>query len=93
MTSQLKTALLLGALTALILIIGNAMGGQTGLVIAFFFALAMNVGSYWFSDKIVLSMYKARELAPHDAPGLHAMIEELARNAGVPKPKLYNVPQ
>lgn len=93
MTSQLKTALLLGALTALILIIGNAMGGQTGLVIAFFFALAMNVGSYWFSDKIVLSMYKARELAPHDAPGLHAMVEELSRNAGVPKPKLYIVPQ
>ncbi|EPR43103.1 protease htpX [Desulfovibrio sp. X2] len=93
MTSQLKTALLLGALTAIILLIGQAMGGRSGLMIAFVLALVMNVGSYWFSDKIVLSMYRARELAPEDAPGLHAMVEDLARNAGIPKPRLVIIPQ
>lgn len=93
MTSQIKTALLLGLLTVLICIVGQAMGGRTGLVIAFGLALAMNVGSYWFSDKIVLSMYKARELSPADAPGLHAMVEELARNGNIPKPRIMIVPQ
>jgi heat shock protein HtpX len=93
MTSQLKTALLLGLLTALVLFIGQAMGGRSGLYVAFVFALIMNVGSYWFSDRIVLSMYRARELAPQDAPGLHAMVGELAQNAGIPKPKIYLIPQ
>ena len=93
MTSQLKTALLLGLLTVLFCIVGQAMGGRSGLVIAFTLALAMNLGSYWFSDKIVLSMYQARELAPADAPGLHAMVEELARNGGIPKPRVMLIPQ
>lgn len=93
MSSQIKTALLLGLLTALILVVGQAMGGRQGLVIAFFMALVMNLGSYWFSDKIVLSMYGARELSPADAPGLHAMVEELAHNAGIPKPRVMIVPQ
>ncbi len=93
MSSQIKTALLLGLLTALILIVGQAMGGRTGLVVAFVLALVMNLGSYWFSDKIVLSMYGARELSPADAPGLHAMVEELARNGGIPKPRVMIVPQ
>ena len=93
MTSQLKTALLLGLLTVLFCIVGQAMGGRTGLFVAFALALAMNLGSYWFSDKIVLSMYQARELSPADAPGLHAMVEELARNAGIPKPRIMLVPQ
>lgn len=93
MSSQIKTALLLGLLTALILIVGQAMGGRQGLFIAFFLAVVMNLGSYWFSDKIVLSMYGAQELSPADAPGLHAMVEELAHNAGVPKPRVMIVPQ
>jgi len=92
-TSQLKTGLLLGLLTAIILLIGQAMGGSNGLVIAFGFAIVMNVGSYWFSHKIVLSMYRARELAPEDAPMLHAMLDELSHAAGIPKPKLYVIPQ
>ena len=62
MTNQLKTGLLLGLLTALILIFGNLLGGQGGLIFAFILAIGMNVGSYWFSDSIVLSMYKAREI-------------------------------
>ena len=92
MTSQLKTALLLVLLSALILFIGQAMGGRTGLIVAFAFALIMNVGSYWFSDKIVLTMYKAKELSPSEAPMLHAMVEDLARNAGIPKPRICLIP-
>jgi heat shock protein HtpX len=93
MSSQIKTALLLGLLTALICIVGQAMGGRQGLMIAFVMAMVMNFGSYWFSDKIVLSMYGARELSPADAPGLHAMVEELARTGGIPKPRVMIVPQ
>ena len=93
MSSQIKTALLLGLLTALILIVGQSLGGRSGLVVAFVLALVMNLGSYWFSDSIVLSMYRARELAPSDAPALHAMVEELARNAGLPKPRVMLIPQ
>ncbi len=92
MTSQIKTALLLGLMTALIIFLGGALGGRAGLVIAFGLALVMNVGSYWYSDKMVLSMYRAQELGPSDAPMLHRMIEELAQNAGLPKPRVYLVP-
>ena len=87
MTSQLKTALLLGLLTALVLFIGQAMGGRSGLYVAFVFALIMNVGSYWFSDRIVLSMYRARELAPQDAPGLHAMVGNWPKTPASPSRK------
>ena len=69
------------------------LGGRSGVVIAFGMALLMNVGSYWYSDKIVLSMYHARELAPEEAPQLHRMVEELARNAGIPKPRVCVVPE
>lgn len=93
MSSQIKTALLLGLLTALICIVGQALGGRNGLIIAFILAVVMNGGSYWFSDKIVLSMYGARELSPADAPGVHAMVEELARNGGIPKPRIMIVAQ
>ena len=92
MTSQLKTALLLALLTGLIIFLGQAVGGKTGLLIAFAFALIMNIGSYWFSDKIVLTMYKAKELSPSEAPMLHAMVEDLARNAGIPKPRICLIP-
>ena len=93
MTSQIKTVLLLGLLSALILLIGGALGGRGGLMTALVFAVAMNVGSYWFSDRIVLSLYRAREVAPQDAPALHAMVEELARNAGIPKPRICVIPE
>ncbi len=93
MTNQLKTGLLLGLLTAIILMFGSMLGGQTGLILAFILAIAMNVGSYWFSDRIVLSMYKARELGPEDAPALHRMVEELASRGGLPKPRIFLIPQ
>lgn len=88
---NLKTVLLLGALTGLFLVIGKLLGGQTGMVIAFFFALAMNFFAYWFSDKMVLSMYGAKEVSYEEAPWLHQMVENLARKAGIPKPKVYIV--
>ena len=92
MFNSFKTAILLSALTALILIVGQVLGGRQGLIIAFVFALIMNGGSYWFSDKIVLSLYRARELKYEDAPDLHRVIESLSRQAGIPKPKVYLIP-
>ncbi len=93
MTSQIKTVLLLGLLSGMIILLGGALGGRVGIMIAFGLALVMNVGSYWYSDKIVLSMYKARELSPQDAPALHAMVEELSARAGIPKPKVCIIPE
>ena len=92
MGNVFKTTLLLTALTALFLLIGHALGGQQGMVTAFFLAVVMNVGSYWFSDKIVLAMYRAREVSPADAPQLHAMIDRLCAKAHLPKPKVYIIP-
>lgn len=93
MTSRLKTLALLAALTGLVMLIGGLVGGQTGLIIAFIFAMIMNVGSFWFSDKIVLSMYRARPLQPSEAPLIHKMVEELAHNANIPKPRIFVVPE
>ncbi len=93
MSSQIKTVMLLALLSALLMFMGAALGGRTGLMFGLILALVMNVGSYWFSDKIVLSMYRGRELAPYDAPGLHAMVDELARAADIPKPRVFIVPQ
>ena len=93
MTSQIKTLVLMAALSAVLIFMGGALGGQQGILIALVVALIMNVGSYWYSDKIVLSMYRAQELTPADAPVVHQIVDELARNAGIPKPRLYIVPQ
>ncbi|HIE59550.1 MAG TPA: zinc metalloprotease HtpX [Persephonella sp.] len=88
---NLKTVFLLGFLTGLFLLVGKLIGGQQGMIIAFFFAMAMNFFAYWFSDKMVLSMYGAKEVPYEEAPWLHKMVEELARKAGIPKPKIYIV--
>jgi heat shock protein HtpX len=93
MTSQLKTVFLLALLSGIILAMGRFFGGSSGLAVAAALALAMNVGSYWFSDSIVLRMYKARELGPDEAPMLHGMVEELSRRAGIPKPRICVVPE
>ena len=92
MNNNLKTVFLLAALTALIVFMGNLLGGRTGMMIAFIFALGMNFFSYWFSDKIVLKMYGAQEADPSQYPELHQIVEELSREAGIPKPKVYIVP-
>jgi heat shock protein HtpX len=93
MHNKLKTLIFLSLLTGILLLFGQLIGGRQGLIIAFIFSLLMNVGSYWFSDKLVLAMYGAKEVAYEDAPFLHQIVEELARNAGIPKPRIYITPQ
>jgi len=91
--NSVKTALLLGALTGLLMLIGGLFGGQGGVVIAFIFALIMNMGAYWFSDKIILKMYKAREVSELHAPELYDLVRNLAIRAGLPVPKVYIIPE
>lgn len=93
MTSQIKTALLLGLLSGLLIFLGGFVGGRAGLIIALGLAILMNIGSYWYSDKIVLRMYRARELGPNESPFLHEIVADLARNAGIPKPRIFAVPE
>ena len=90
--NTIKAALLLGALTGLLMLIGGLFGGQQGVVIAFLFAMVMNLGSYWFSDKIVLRMYKAQAVSEHEAPELYAMVKNLALKASMPMPRVYIIP-
>ena len=91
-TNYLKTALLLGLLTGLILVVGQALGGQQGMMLALIFAGVMNFVSYWFSDRIVLAMYRGREVSPAEAPRFHAIVDRLIVRAELPKPKLYLLP-
>ncbi|MBI3092339.1 MAG: zinc metalloprotease HtpX [Candidatus Tectomicrobia bacterium] len=93
MLNTTKTFLLLAVLTVLIMLVGSAIGGRGGLMIAFLFAVLMNVGSYWYSDKIVLRMYHAQEIGPREAPELYDMVRRLAQRAGLPMPRLYLIPQ
>ncbi|MCB4757149.1 MAG: zinc metalloprotease HtpX [Elusimicrobia bacterium] len=90
--NRLKTTMLLAALTALFLWIGRAIGGQSGMITAFVFALVMNFGAYWFSDKIVLAMYGAKEIGQAEAPELHSVVNSLAQRIGIPLPKVYIIP-
>ena len=87
--NRLKTAMLLAALTALVLGLGHALAGQAGLMLALVFAGVMNFGAYWFSDRIVLRMHGAREVDERQAPELHAMVRELAAGQGMPMPRVY----
>jgi heat shock protein HtpX len=90
MSNGFKTALLLGFLSGLLLVIGQMLGGEQGLVVAFGFAVVMNFVSYWFSDKIVLRMYGAKEVgAGHP---LHSMVGRLAQQGGLPMPRVYVIP-
>lgn len=84
-----KTALLMTLMMMLFLFVGNILGGETGLMIAFVFSILMNFGSYWFSDKIVLKMYRAKEVDYNEHPELHNIVENLASKAMIPKPKIY----
>ena len=93
MNNKIKTFLLLAGLTVFLVMIGKLIGGTRGMQIAFVIALAMNFFSYWFSDKIVLRMYGAQEVNEAEAPDLHRIVEELSREAGIPKPKVYVIPQ
>lgn len=89
MFNLLKTAILMAAITALFMAIGSLLGGQTGMMVALAVALGMNFFSYWFSDKLVLKMYNAREVDATSAPQFYRMVEELAQRAGLPMPRVY----
>jgi heat shock protein HtpX len=91
MSNGVKTAFLLGILSALLLWIGETLGGAQGLVVGFFFAVATNFASYWFSDKMVLAMYRAKEVGPDHR--LYRLVAELAARAGLPQPRVYIIPQ
>lgn len=90
--NQFKTAILLALLTALLVFLGGAMGGKTGMVVALGLAGVMNFLAYWYSDKIVLSMYGAQEVGPAEAPELYGIVRELAQRAGIPMPRVYIIP-
>lgn len=91
--NRLKTTLLLSLLTILMVTMGSAIGGKSGMVFAFVMALGMNFFSYWFSDKIVLRMYGAQEIGDNDHPAFYGMVRRLARQAGLPMPKVYIIPE
>jgi heat shock protein HtpX len=90
MGNVLKTTLLLGLLSGLLLVIGDLLGGSNGVMIALVFAVIMNFASYWFSDRIVLSMYRAQQVGPGHR--LHSLVERLAQRAGLPMPRVYIIP-
>lgn len=87
--NYVRTAMLLAAMTALFMVVGYAIGGQSGMMIAFFMALASNAFAYWNSDKMVMRMYGARQVTSHQSPELFRMVEQLAQRANLPMPKLY----
>jgi heat shock protein HtpX len=91
MSNVIKTALLLGVLSALLMGIGQALGGAQGLLLGFMFAVVTNFGSYWFSDKIVLSMYSAKEVGPDHR--LYQVVSRLANRSGLPMPRVYIIPE
>jgi heat shock protein HtpX len=90
--NTLKTAFFLTLLTLLLVSIGRLLGGNSGMIIALIFAAIMNLGSYWFSDKIVLGMYRAQRIEEKDNPGLYRIVRSIATQANLPMPKVYIIP-
>ncbi len=93
MGNMIRTTILLAAMTALMMIIGQMLGGHQGMMIALIFAGLMNFGSYWYSDKIVLKMYQAEEITPESAHGLYGIVQRLVRQADLPMPRIFIIPQ
>ena len=91
--NSIKSVLLLGVLTGLLMFIGGLFGGKGGVMIAFLFAVVMNFGAYWFSDKIVLRMYKAQEVTVQQAPEIYTLVRNLVLKASMPMPKIYIIPE
>ncbi len=89
MFNMMKTAILMAAITALFMAIGGMIGGKAGMMIALLVAVGMNFYSYWFSDQMVLKMYNAREVDAQSAPQFYAMVQDLARRAQLPMPRVY----
>ena len=92
MNNMLRTTLLLAALTGLIVWLGGMLGGSQGAVVALVFAAVMNLGSYWFSDRIVIKMYGGQEIREHDDPELYALVQGLAQRNNMPMPRLFLIP-
>jgi len=92
MQNQFKTALLLGALGGVLLSIGALLGGQQGMTVALVFAIITNFGAYWYSDKFVLRMYRAKELSKSEYPRVHQILNELCKKNKMKKPELYLIP-
>lgn len=90
--NTVKLVILMAVLTALFMVAGNALGGRSGMTMALVAALGINFFAYWFSDKVALSMSRASEVSVAEAPDLHALVESLARRAGLPKPGVYIIP-
>jgi heat shock protein HtpX len=93
MGNRIRTTILLAVMTALIIWIGQYFGGQQGMIIALLIAAGMNFFSYWFSDKIVLKMYRAQEISSEQAPEVYQMVKELSDNAKLPMPRVYLIPK
>ena len=93
MGNQVRTTILLAVMTGLIIWVGQILGGRQGMIIALIFAAGMNFFSYWYSDKLVLKMYRAREVTPGQAPELYQTVQQLTQRAGLPMPKLCIIPQ
>jgi heat shock protein HtpX len=91
--NMVKTTVLMVGLTLVLVWAGAALGGRSGMTMALIFAMAMNLFAYWFSDKIVLKMYKAREVSEHDAPELYSIVRRLAQKAEIPMTKVYIIEQ
>ena len=91
--NRTKTVVLLATLTAVLVWAGDALGGQTGLLTALVFAGIMNVGAYWWSDKLILRMYGAQEVTEREAPELHQLVRDLALHGGFPMPRVYVIPE
>ncbi len=87
--NAIKTTILMTLMMVIFLLVGAALGGETGLMIAFIFSLAINFGSYWFSDKIVLTMYRAKQVTRNEAPELYDAVQRLSEKAMLPMPKVY----
>ncbi|MBI2883288.1 MAG: M48 family metalloprotease, partial [Candidatus Methylomirabilis oxyfera] len=92
MNNTLKTTALLGLLTGLLILIGGYFGGSQGMSVAFVMAFLMNFGTYWFSDRIVLAMYRAQPVSEAEAPGLYRVVQGLALRAQMPMPRIYIIP-
>jgi heat shock protein HtpX len=87
--NMVKTVFLMTLMIALFLFVGNLLGGRTGMTIALIFSLIMNFSAYWFSDKIILSMYRAKEVSKETAPKLYSLVEDLSKKASLPMPRVY----
>jgi heat shock protein HtpX len=92
MTNSVKTVALMAGLAAILMVLGGAVAGEQGVITAFIIALGLNFFSYWYSDKLVLMMYRAQEVSALEAPELHHIVNRLAERAGLPMPRVYIIP-